>query len=57
MNKKIIDTLFIIENKIIRGEDLNKKEKELLKALIHCALIDLGGIKDDNNGTGGTQEI
>lgn len=57
MNKKIIDMLFSIELKIIHKEELSKKEIDLLKALIHCALIDLGGIEDDNNGIGGKEEI
>ena len=45
-----------IEIKIQLEKQLTKKEKELIRALIRSAVMDLGGVADDNNGTGGTEE-
>lgn len=56
MTKKIIEMLNKIEIKIQLEKQLTKKEKELIRALIRSAVMDLGGVADDNNGTGGTEE-
>lgn len=57
MNKKIIEMLIKIASKLRKEENLSKKEMDLIQALIQCAINDLGGIKDDNNGTGGKEKI
>lgn len=56
MTKKIIKMLNEIEIKIQLEKKLTKKEKDLIRALIKSAVMDLGGVADDNNGTGGTEE-
>lgn len=56
MTKKIIELLKKIEIKIQLEKKLTKKEKDLLRALIRSAIMDLGGVVNDNNGTGGTEK-
>ena len=50
-NDKMIENII---NDILNN--MTEEEKELIRALIRSAVMDLGGVADDNNGTGGTEE-
>lgn len=56
MKKKIIKMLNKIEIKIQLEKKLTKSEKDLIRALIRSAVMELGGVINDNDGTGRTEE-
>lgn len=56
MKKKIIKMLQKIEIKIVNNEKLNKKELNLIRALIQCCILDLTRDNNDNTSIGTTEE-
>lgn len=56
MTKKVIEMLQKIELKLVKNQKLNKKELDLIRALIQCSILDLKGGKNDSTSIGTTEK-